>query len=133
MPSQQQQDEQESLRRAIHKERERSVQLHLVLLSHAARCKEDKCPSANCARMKVLLRHEQACKVRAKGGCGACKRIWALLHIHARTCGNASTSPCHVPHCQQVRQRHLRLQQQQVAPSSAALQEGTAPLEVVKI
>lgn len=33
-----------------------------------------------------LLTHGASCSIRAQGGCGVCKRIWALLQIHARQC-----------------------------------------------
>lgn len=119
----------------LRKERERSVQLHLFLLSHASRCQGDKCPSPNCARMKVLLRHEQVCKIRAKGGCGACKRIWALFHIHARQCKTSTaTSCCHIPHCQEVRGRYLQIQEANKSPVAVLEEAATiTPLEVVKI
>ena len=45
------------------KERQRSIQLHMTLLLHAAICSSTKCPSANCAKMKGLLKHGASCQV----------------------------------------------------------------------
>eukprot|EP00977_Amphora_coffeiformis_P029964 scaffold43745_cov229-Amphora_coffeaeformis.AAC.2 len=87
--------------RQLQRERARSVQLHLFLLSHAAKCENDRCPSPNCARMKALLHHEQDCKVTQKGRCAMCKRLWALVHIHSRQCRNHDS--CRVPKCEQIR------------------------------
>ena len=97
--------------RQLQKERARSVQLHLFLLSHAAKCEDRRCPSPNCARMKGLLRHEQECKITQKGRCAMCKRLWALVHIHARQCRDSES--CRVPSCEQVRGSYLRSQQVQ--------------------
>ena len=95
------------------KERARSIQLHMQLLAHAASCENDKCPSANCSKMKGLLNHGRTCKTQAKGGCPVCKRIWALLQLHARQCKNDN---CRVPSCNVIREsaRRLLLQQQQM-------------------
>ena len=68
------------------KKRATNIRLHMTLLVHASACKNRKCPSANCAKMKALLRHGANCKIRATNGCPTCKRIWALLQIHARQC-----------------------------------------------
>ena len=45
------------------------------------------------------------CKMRATGGCPTCKRIWALLQIHARQC--QVSSGCLVPRCHDLK-AHLR-------------------------
>lgn len=95
--------------RQLQRERARSVQLHLFLLSHAAKCKDDRCPSSNCAGMKTLVHHERSCQIKQRGGCASCKRLWALVHIHARQCRNPDS--CHVPHCRQVGDSYRRIQQ----------------------
>jgi len=82
------------------KERQRSIALHMTLLLHASTCRSTKCNSANCAKMKGLLKHGAGCKVKANGGCNVCKRIWALLQIHARQC---KTENCPVPNCMAIR------------------------------
>jgi len=94
------------------KERQRSVALHMTLLLHASTCSSTKCTSANCAKMKGLLKHGAGCKVKANGGCNVCKRIWALLQIHARQC---KTENCPVPNCMAIRERYRQLQLQQQA------------------
>jgi E1A/CREB-binding protein len=93
------------------KERARSIALHMTLLLHASTCRSPTCNSANCAKMKGLLKHGDGCKIKANGGCNVCKRIWALLQIHARQC---KSDNCPVPNCLAIREkfRHLQLQQQ---------------------
>lgn len=43
-------------------------------------------PSFFVFALQNLLTHGASCSTRAQGGCGVCKRIWALLQIHARQC-----------------------------------------------
>jgi len=102
------------------KERQRSIQLHMTLLLHAATCKSQKCTSANCAKMKGLLKHGAQCKVKATGGCNVCKRIWALLQIHAKTC---KVSNCPVPNCQAIRERFRQITLQQQSMDDRRRQE----------
>jgi len=104
--------QQTELTEAQRKERQRSIQLHMTLLLHAATCQNPKCPSANCQKMKGLLKHGAQCKQKATGGCNVCKRIWALLQIHARQCKQSS---CPVPNCMAIRERVRQLKQQQQA------------------
>lgn len=94
------------------KERQRSIQLHMTLLLHASTCRSTSCASANCAKMKGLLKHGTQCKVKATGGCNVCKRIWALLQIHAKQCKQDN---CPVPNCMAIRERYRQLQLQQQA------------------
>jgi len=94
------------------KERQRSIQLHMTLLLHASTCSSPECNSANCAKMKSLLKHGTQCKVKANGGCNVCKRIWALLQIHAKQCKQEN---CPVPNCMAIRERYRQLQLQQQA------------------
>ncbi|CAJ1932123.1 unnamed protein product, partial [Cylindrotheca closterium] len=104
--------QQTELTEAQREERQRSIQLHMTLLLHAATCQNPKCPSANCQKMKGLLKHGAQCKQKATGGCNVCKRIWALLQIHARQCKQSS---CPVPNCMAIRERVRQLKQQQQA------------------
>lgn len=104
--------QQNELTEAQRKERQRSIQLHMQLLYHAATCVSPKCPSANCTKMKGLLKHGAQCQIKAGGGCHVCKRIWALLQIHARQC---KQSKCPVPNCMAIRERFRQLKQQQQA------------------
>jgi len=94
------------------KERQRSIQLHMTLLLHASTCRSTECSSANCAKMKGLLKHGTQCKIKANGGCNVCKRIWALLQIHAKQCKQEN---CPVPNCMAIRERYRQLQLQQQA------------------
>lgn len=94
------------------RERQRSIQLHMTLLMHAATCLSPKCHSQNCAKMKGLLQHGQTCKAKIAGGCNICKRIWTLLQIHARQCKDPA---CPVPKCLAIRERFRQIQAQQRA------------------
>ena len=91
-------------------ERERNIQLHLVLMMHTATCESQQCPSANCAKMKSYFKHERQCRVR---GCNICRRFRPLYTIHANRCDQ---SKCPVPNCAilQERWRQQTLQVQQV-------------------
>jgi E1A/CREB-binding protein len=112
--------QQNELTEAQRKERQRSIQLHMTLLLHAATCSSPKCPSANCTKMKGLLKHGAQCQVKATGGCNVCKRIWALLQIHARQCKAKS---CPVPNCMAIRERVRQLKKQQQAMDDRRRQE----------
>jgi E1A/CREB-binding protein len=112
--------QQNELTEAQRKERQRSIQLHMTLLLHAATCTSSDCPSANCTKMKGLLKHGSQCQVKAVGGCNVCKRIWALLQIHARQC---KTKVCRVPNCMAIRERVRQLKQQQQAMDDRRRQE----------
>merc|ERR1712137_660516 len=112
--------QQTELTEAQRKERQRSIQLHMTLLQHAATCHSPKCPSANCQKMKGLLKHGAQCKIKATGGCNVCKRIWALLQIHARQC---KASQCPVPNCMAIRERVRQLKKQQQAMDDRRRQE----------
>jgi hypothetical protein len=94
------------------KERQRSIQLHMTLLMHAATCNSSKCQSQNCAKMKNLLKHGDTCPIKASGGCNVCKRIWTLLQIHAKQCKEAN---CPVPKCHAIRERFRQIALQQRA------------------
>ena len=92
------------------RERQRSIQLHMQLLQHASACRNPSCPSATCSKMKNLLKHGATCQVRVQGGCAICRRIWALLQIHARQCRRDN---CVVPKCRQLKEQLQALAQQQ--------------------
>ena len=112
--------QQNELTETQRKERQRSIQLHMTLLLHAATCTSTDCPSANCTKMKGLLKHGSQCQIKAVGGCNVCKRIWALLQIHARQC---KTKVCRVPNCMAIRERVRQLKQQQQAMDDRRRQE----------
>eukprot|EP00501_MAST-03F_sp_TOSAG23-6_P001942 GSMAST32.ASY1.ANO1.2023.1 assembled CDS len=64
------------------KARQRAIHLHMKLLVHASGCRNSD----------------------STGGCNRCRRIWALLQIHARQC---KTQDCPVPRCRDLKD-HLR-------------------------
>jgi len=92
------------------RKRKRTIQLHMQLLAHASSCRNAACPSANCEKMKNLLAHGGKCTIKVQGGCAVCRRIWALLQIHARQCHRPT---CLVQKCRQLKEqlRNLELQQ----------------------
>lgn len=94
------------------RQRQRSIQLHMQLLAHASICENAECPSANCQKMKNLLQHGSKCTIKVQGGCNVCRRIWALLQIHARQCRRAD---CRVPRCRQLKQQLRAIEMQQHA------------------
>lgn len=112
--------QQTELTEAQRKERQRSIQLRMTLLLHAATCTSPNCPSANCTKMKGLLKHGAQCQQKATGGCNVCKRKWALLQIHARQCKKNS---CPVPNCMAIRERVRQLKKQQQAMDDRRRQE----------
>eukprot|EP00940_MAST-03C_sp_MAST-3C-sp2_P001074 g1074.t1 len=91
------------------KERMRQIRLHVGLLVHACSCVSKNCVSNNCKKMKALLNHVRVCKQRTQGGCNICRRMWTLVHLHARQCHSPK---CRVPRCVQIR-AYLRKQQLQ--------------------
>ena len=96
------------------RDRQRSIQLHMQLLQHAAGCRNAACPSVNCGKMKNLLRHDATCTTRVQGGCVMCRRIWALFLTHARQCTRGS---CRVPKCAQAKAQLAQMQQQAAGPA----------------
>ncbi|GLD92879.1 hypothetical protein PINS_up001458 [Pythium insidiosum] len=96
--------------RRLREQRAKNVRLHMQLLVHASGC-DGSCGSGNCEKMKELMRHGAQCKQRALGGCTVCRRVWALLQLHARQCRQYE---CKVPRCHDLREhvRKLQLQQQ---------------------
>ena len=91
---------------------QRSEQLRrtMQLLVHTSQCKDPNCGSQNCKRVKMLFKHGLECKVKYQGGCNLCRRMWALLQIHAKSC---RVENCPVPRCLDLR-AHARRQQQHV-------------------
>lgn len=94
--------------KSIEELHKKSKHEHDALLKHASGCLDLNCPSANCAKMKALLRHRAICKTRATGGCPTCRRIWELLQIHARQCRVPSHKKCPVLHCADLKNHFKR-------------------------
>ncbi|CAM9530579.1 unnamed protein product, partial [Phaeothamnion confervicola] len=92
--------------------RRRQLEQHMVVLKHACRCPGGaSCQYEEpCNRMKQLLHHTGSCAVRVAGGCMMCRRVWALLTLHAKQCRETG---CIVPRCQQLQEnaRFMSLQQ----------------------
>jgi len=79
-------------------ERQHSIRLHLQLLDHVVKCRS--CASPNCIKFKRMLQHLSLCSISLEGGCKECRKVWAMLHIHARNC---SSSTCKTPHCRRIK------------------------------
>ncbi|GAB4815528.1 hypothetical protein N2152v2_002574 [Parachlorella kessleri] len=105
----------EQHQRLTEKERqERSTHLQrtMWLLVHASGCADPHCTSSNCAKVKGLFNHALSCPKKIAGGCPYCRRMWALLQAHAKTC---TASDCPVPRCSQLRElrRHQAARQEE--------------------
>ena len=108
-----------SLPPAAAADRARQIRLHMQLLQHTAGCRNAACPSPNCRKMKNLLRHGATCTTKVQGGCAICRRVWALLQIHARQCAKPAGS-CPVPKCAQLKAQLAQMQQRAAGPAPAA-------------
>ncbi|GMI76867.1 BTB and TAZ domain protein 4 [Hibiscus trionum] len=68
--------------------------------------KEDQTPcnyGACCKGLESLVRHFASCKLRVRGGCIHCKRMWQLLELHSRLCTDSSS--CRVPLCRNFKEK----------------------------
>ena len=116
-------------------QRQKSINLHMRLLLHTSSCVDDNCPSSNCRKMKVgdassvctphgtriqsylstrpflqsLLEHSKVCTTRQ---CQICRRVHALLQIHARSC-RLELDHCPVLHCRSFREKMHMVRRQQ--------------------
>jgi E1A/CREB-binding protein len=98
--------------RKSREEREKSLKAHIELLEHATKCDGlPSCTLLNCERLKKILSHVVTCDTTPKRDCKICTRILLLCTLHSRLC-NSRTS-CHVPYCDRLRERSMRLRQQQ--------------------
>ena len=89
-------------------QRQEQLRKTMELLEHASVCKDPNCKNENCKRVRMLLRHGLECQVKYQGGCQLCRRMWALLQIHAKSCQKDN---CPVPRCQDLR-AHTRRQRE---------------------
>jgi len=112
--------QQSEITEAQRKERTKAIQLHMTLLNHACSCTNANCPSNNCTKMKGLLKHAETCQIKTHGGCSVCKKISALLTLHARNC---KAVQCPVPKCNAIRERFRQLTKQQQAMDDRRRQE----------
>ena len=65
-----------NLTEAQRQQRQRNLMLHIQLIEHASRCKNPKCSSSNCAKMKNYLQHARVCKVSFRGSELVPGRTW---------------------------------------------------------
>jgi E1A/CREB-binding protein len=98
--------------RKSREEREKCLKAHVSLLEHASKCDGlSSCTLLNCQRLKKILSHVATCDTAPKRDCKICTRILLLCTVHSRLC-NSRTS-CPVPFCDRLRERSMRLRQQQ--------------------
>ncbi|KAG5061251.1 hypothetical protein JHK87_002280 [Glycine soja] len=55
------------------------------------------CKYTACNGLELLVRHFAGCKLRVRGGCVHCNRMWQLLELHSRLC--VDPDYCRVPLC----------------------------------
>ena len=89
-------------------QRQEQLRKTMELLEHASVCKDPNCKNQNCKRVRMLFKHGLECQVKYQGGCQLCRRMWALLQIHAKSCQKDN---CPVPRCQDLR-AHTRRQRE---------------------
>lgn len=75
----------------------------LRAIEHAFSCRRPTCNST-CERIKRMHAHANRCGIPMLVHCLECRRLWALLTLHARRCCLAS-GECNVPFCQGIRER----------------------------
>ncbi|CAA7396042.1 unnamed protein product [Spirodela intermedia] len=82
----------------------------LDLLVHASKCRTTHCTYPSCHNVKGLFHHGANCRIRMSGGCHSCKKMWYILHLHARACKEGPE--CRVPRCRDLKQ-HMRKMESQ--------------------
>merc|ERR1712098_342287 len=95
------------------KVQQEQIKRHLKLLVHASHCNRS-CPSTSCRKMKALLTHGRTCKKGVEKDCNICRRMWALLQVHARSCTRPETGSkmCMVLKCCYLRRKFRQRQAQ---------------------
>ncbi|XP_077229115.1 BTB/POZ and TAZ domain-containing protein 3-like [Tasmannia lanceolata] len=61
------------------------------------------CGFTACKGLELLVRHFSSCTTRVPGGCVHCKRMWQLLELHSRMCGEPDS--CKVPLCRHFKEK----------------------------
>lgn len=50
--------------------------------------------------MRQLFQHSCQCQIKVAGGCQMCKKMYFLLHLHAKSCTQLD---CVVPRCRDLK------------------------------
>ncbi len=66
--------------------RKLSIQRCIQSLVHACQCRDANCRLPSCQRMKRVVTHTKACKMKVNGNCPICKQLIALCFYHAKYC-----------------------------------------------
>ena len=80
--------------------------------------------------LQNLLAHGAKCQTKVQGGCNVCRRIWALLQIHARQCRKQN---CQVPKCRQLKEQLRAIENQQAAMDERRRQAMNEQCESVRL
>lgn len=62
-------------------------------------------PTRTRAQVRQLFEHAVKCKLKVMGNCPLCKKMWALLNLHAKSC---TTANCPVPRCKDMKEQWRR-------------------------
>ena len=76
----------------------------MALLIHVFQCQNVMCQTSGCQKMKSILHHVKACKLKNEKTCTTCRHFLALCCCHAKRCSNAN---CFIPLCEAIKQRFL--------------------------
>ena len=100
---------------AARRAQQHNVDLHIRLLEHASNCHKE-CKSRNCPKMKAYIKeflsHNVPGMPSSCGGCRVCKKIRAMIGIHAQRCRK---SKCGVPECGIFKEKIRQIMRQQQA------------------
>jgi len=100
---------------AARRAQQHNVDLHIRLLEHASNCHKE-CKSRNCPKMKAYIKeflsHNVPGMPSSCGGCRVCKKIRAMIGIHAQRCRK---SKCGVPECGVFKEKIRQIMRQQQA------------------
>ena len=72
-------------------------------LIHAYGCKDGKCESQSCFKMKRVVRHATSCTRKSNGQCPICKQLIALCCYHAERCLDSN---CSVQFCVNIKRKY---------------------------
>ncbi|XP_065216747.1 histone acetyltransferase p300-like isoform X2 [Planococcus citri] len=95
-----------------------SIQSCLQSLVHACQCQSTTCQLSSCHRMKSVLLHAKACKLKVNGNCPICKQLIALCFYHSKCC---QVAECPVLLCSNIKQKNIEQEQSQQRVQQAGL------------
>ena len=67
----------------LRNKRQHTIDFLNTSLMHTSACSSADCKAPHCVPiLKRVLKHAGGCTTKASGGCGICKRLWALVVEH---------------------------------------------------